>query len=70
MPNYLHAVRALELLGMILVVLSIGCGVLRLLFLKERIMLPRIAGVAAISAGNYLNLPLQCFTLTSLNPEV
>lgn len=49
-PDYLHVVRAMELSGILLVGVCVGCGILKLI-LKQQDMLPKIAGVFVTAAG-------------------
>jgi len=50
----LKGVRALELLGMLLLIAALVCAALKLFVLKTQAMLPKVAGACAVVAGAFM----------------
>ena len=50
-PVYVHAVRALEITGIALVAVALGCGVLKLLVWKDKKILAKFATGFSCAAG-------------------
>ena len=49
----MKATRAMELLGMIIVLGALVCAILSLSVMKSQTLLPRVAGGCAIAAGKF-----------------
>lgn len=62
-PTYIHAVRALELIGVAFDVFAILCGVVRLLFKKDNVKLLLTAGASIVAAGVFLLLGILVFVV-------
>ena len=50
-PAYVHSVRALEIAGITLLVVSLGCGILRVVVWKDTKNLAKCASGLSIGAG-------------------
>lgn len=60
-PAYVQAVRAMELIGILLDIVAVCCGILKLVFMKDQDRLPKTAGVSAVAAGACLLIGIVIF---------
>ena len=63
--DYIGAVTAMEILGMLFIIVAITCGALKLFFMTDKMRLPKIASAVAIAAGTDFKILFRFYPMIS-----
>ena len=54
--GWVHTVRAMEIIGILLIAFASACGALKYFIVKDNDKIVQIAGASAFAAGKFMNL--------------